>query len=350
MSENFTKKKLFNPEGNDSRESRSIIKGNTTNLFNLNDVKYEWGNRMYRMMTQNVWFPEKVSLVDDKIEYEQLTMAERRAYDGILSFLVFLDSIQTNNIANISDYITAPEVNLPLAIQIFQEAIHSQSYQVVIESVIPKASRAGIYDRWRNDKVLFERNKYIASIYQDFIDNDSDENFSKVLIANYLLEGIYFYNGFNFFYNLANRNLMQGTSEMIRYINRDEMTHCVLFEYMIKDINRDHPDFFDWEMIEEMFRKATEQEIEWTNHIIGDDILGINAEITDIYTKYLANSRWKKLGREGVLYEGEKYTNNPYKHLEKIADTKSGEVKSNFFESTVTSYSDSSAVKGWDDF
>ena len=38
------------------------------------------------------------------------------------------------------------------------------------------------------------------------------------------------------------------------------------------------------------------------------------------------------------------------KHLEKIADTGGeGVLKANFFESTVTSYNQSSAVEGWED-
>ena len=41
--------------------------------------------------------------------------AERSAYDKILSFLVFLDSIQTANLPNIGAYITANEVNLCLS-------------------------------------------------------------------------------------------------------------------------------------------------------------------------------------------------------------------------------------------
>ena len=48
------------------------------------------------------------------------------------------------------------------------------------------------------------------------------------------------------------------------------------------------------------------------------------------------------------LYPG--YNTNPYKHLEKIADTGGeGVLKANFFESTVTSYNQSSAVDGWED-
>ena len=342
-------KKLFNPAGDDSLETRRIIGGNSTNIFNLNNVRYQWANRMYRNMMANFWIPEKTDLSSDLEPYKHLTVEERQAYDGILSFLIFLDSIQTNNLSNINDFITAPEVNLLIAIQQYQEAIHSQSYQYTVESIIPADRRNSIYDKWRTDKVLFERNKYIAQIYQDFIDEPSQEHFYRAIIANYLLEGLYFYNGFNFFYNLASRHLMLGTSEIIRYINRDELTHCVLFELIVREIRELEPEFFPAAEVETMFRTAVEQEIGWTRHIIGDGILGISEETTELYTKWLANERWHKLGFAGKLYEG--YDKNPYLHLEKLADTEGeGSVKSNFFESTVSAYNQSSVLDGWDDF
>ncbi len=237
-------KKLFNPEGDDSLDARRIIGGNSTNIFNLNNVRYQWANKLYRNMMANFWIPEKIDLAGDLEPYKHLTVEERQAYDGILSFLIFLDSIQTNNLSHINDYVTAPEVNLLLAVQQYQEAVHSQSYQYIVESVIPADRRNSIYDKWRSDKVLFERNRYIAQIYQEFIDAPSEQHFYRVLIANYLLEGLYFYNGFNFFYNLASRHLMIGTSEVIRYINRDELTHCVLFEFIVREIRGLRPDFF----------------------------------------------------------------------------------------------------------
>lgn len=342
------RKKLFNPLGDDSLIQRKIIKGDTTNLFNLNNVKYQWGNQLYRTMMGNFWIPEKIDLTQDKNDYSNLTEAEKEAYDGILSFLIFLDSIQTNNIPNISDYITAPEVNLVLSIQTFQEAIHSQSYQYIIESILPKETRNSIYDKWREDKVLFERNSYIAEIYQKFLETPNDENFARVIIADYLLEAIYFYNGFNFFYLLASRNRMMGTSDIIRLINRDELSHVVLFQNMLREIRNENPNFFDENIIYEMFKKAVEQEINWTNHIIGDRVLGVTKESTEAYTKWLANERLRSIGLE-PLYDG--FDRNPYKYLSKFADTEGeGNVKANFFEGTVTSYNMSSSVEGWDEF
>lgn len=343
----MNRKKLFNIEGNDDVLQRKMIAGNVTNLFNLNNVKYQWANKLYRLMMENFWIPEKVSLFDDKRAYDELTPAEQNAYDGILSFLVFLDSIQTNNLPNISDYITAPEVNLILAIQTYQEAVHSQSYAYIIESIIPAEKRETIYDRWRDDKVLLERNKYIADIYQKFVDDRNDVNFARVLVANFLLEGLYFYNGFNFFYNLAARSLMIGTADEIKYINRDELTHCVIFANIIKEIRKERPQFFNDDEICKMFRKATEQEIAWSNHIIGDQVLGITPQTIEQYTKFMANKRLKEIGLEPI-YEG--FDETPYKNLEKISDTNGeGNVKGNFFEANVSSYNQSTAVEGWDE-
>jgi ribonucleoside-diphosphate reductase beta chain len=75
--------------------------------------------------------------------------------------LIFLDSIQTLNLPNINDYITAPEVNLILSIQDYQEAIHSQSYATILESVVPAEKRDKIYYFWKEDKHLLDRITFI---------------------------------------------------------------------------------------------------------------------------------------------------------------------------------------------
>lgn len=342
----MTKKKLFNPLGNDKVQNRTIIKGDVTNLFNLNDIKYKWAGEMYRVMMGNFWVPEKVDLTKDGKDYQELSDDEIKAFDGINSFLIFLDSIQTNNIPHISEYITAPEVSTILAIQTYQEAIHSQSYAYILESIIPVDKRDAIYNLWRDDKILLERNEYIANIYQTFIDFPTDDNFIKVIIANYILEGLYFYNGFMFFYNLASRNMLLGVADEIRYINRDELTHVVIFRNIMLAIKDEFPEMINEKLVHDLFKTAVDQEILWSNHILGNNILGINENSTEQYTKYIANIRITALGFKPLYPE---FTVNPYTHLERLADVDGDSVKSNFFESTNTAYSQSSSIDGWDD-
>lgn len=335
-------KLIFNPNGNDDLDQRTIIKGNITGLFNLNSVKYKWAKSLYPLMVGNFWIPEKVSgLSDDAIMYKSLTPAEQKAYKGIISFLTFLDSIQTTNLPRISDYITSPEINLILSIQSFQEAIHSQSYTTILETVVDAKERNEIYYFWRNDEVLATRNKYIGDIYQEFADRPSDKNFFRVLVSNYLLESLYFYNGFAYFDTLVYHSKMVATGRMINYIRRDELTHVIVFANIIKELEKEFPDIYDRDMILHMFRTAVEQEIKWTHHIIGDEVQGITRESTINYTKWLANERLGRLKIHPLYPDVHK---NPYKHLEVMADNNS--EKANFFESTVVNYAQSSSMKG----
>jgi ribonucleoside-diphosphate reductase beta chain len=339
--------KIFNPEGNDSTENRTIWFGNTTNLMNLNDVRYSWAVGLYQQLRENFWVPQKIDITQDVNDYNNLTPGELRALDGILSYLTFLDSVQTCNLPHIKNAVTAPEVSLCIAEQLSQEAMHNQSYQFMIETIIPSDRRREVYEFWREDKVLFNRCSYIAKLYQDYLDNPSGETYFISLLADYLLESLYFYNGFIYFYNLASRQLMPGSADMFKMINRDELSHVRLFQKMLPEAMETFTHSKD--QIYELFNTAVENEIEWTNHIVGQDILGITPESTETYTKYLANIRLKVIGLN-PLYPDDKYKKSPYEHLERFADTKAeGNTKANFFESGVTSYVMSSGVTGWEE-
>jgi ribonucleoside-diphosphate reductase beta chain len=340
------KNPIFNPLGKDDISHRTIIKGSTTGLFNLNEVKYPWAKSLYQVMVGNFWVPEKVSgLKDDARDFSTtLNADEQRAYKGILSFLIFLDSIQTVNLPNFSDYITSPEINLILAIQAYQEAIHSQSYATILESVVSSEERDEIYYFWRENKILLDRNKYIGQIYQDFIDHPTDENFFRGVVANFLLESLYFYNGFAFFDTLVDHMKMPATGRMIAYIRRDELTHVTIFANIIKEIRREFPGVYNEDLIKTMMKTAVDQEIEWSKHILGNRIPGINGETTEEYTKWLANQRLSMLGMEPLFPDAIK---NPYKHLDRLQDPNAD--KGNFFETTVINYTQSSNMAGsWD--
>jgi len=72
--------RIFNPKGTDDVAKRTIIKGDTTGLFNLNAVKYQWAKSLYQVMIGNFWVPEKVSgLKDDaRMFHTDLSPEEQR--------------------------------------------------------------------------------------------------------------------------------------------------------------------------------------------------------------------------------------------------------------------------------
>lgn len=257
-------KPLFNPNGETDVGKRRMIQGDTTNLNDFNNMKYDWASGWYRQAMNNFWVPEEVNLNTDLKDYPSLSTAQRRAYDKILSFLIFLDSIQTANLPNIGDYITANEINLCLAIQTYQEAIHSQSYSYMLDTICQPQERDEVLYQWKDDEHLLKRNTFIGDQYNAFAQKKTADNLMRAIVANYILEGVYFYSGFMFFYNLSRSSLMPGTAQIIRYINRDESTHLWLFKNILLELKKENPELFTDNHIKEyreMIREGCEQEI-----------------------------------------------------------------------------------------
>jgi ribonucleoside-diphosphate reductase beta chain len=338
MSEQLQPKKLFNPEAAQSFDDRKLIGAETTNMMILSKNKYPWSMKIYRHMMGNFWIPETIQLGQDKLQYNtELTQDERETFDRIISFLIFLDSLQVANLPNINDFVTLPETNLLLSIQQYQEAIHSQSYGYILESIVPDSDKMRIYNIATSDPYLVRRNKVIADYYEEFITNQSKKGFAKVAMANYILEGLYFYAGFAFFYNLTRFKKMSGVSQEIRYINRDELSHLALFEGIFRELRREEPQLFTKEFedeLREMMRGAVEAEIEWSAYSIGDKIQGLSTEILSNYVKYISNNRLVRLGLEPLYPE---IKENPCKFVDEY--TKFNEMKTDFFENHETNYS-----------
>jgi ribonucleoside-diphosphate reductase beta chain len=342
--EQLKKKPLFNPQGDTDVRKRRMINGNTTNLNDFNNMKYAWVSDWYRQAMNNFWIPEEINLGTDVKDYVQLLEGERRAYDKILSFLVFLDSIQTANLPAVGEYITANEINLCLSIQTFQEAVHSQSYSYMLDTICEPQTRNEVLYQWKNDPYLLERNTFIGDLYNEFQRDKSPFTFVRTLVANYILEGIYFYSGFMFFYNLGRNHKMPGSAQEIRYINRDENTHLWLFRSILLELKKEEPQLFSEDIVSvyrDMIRQGCEQEIRWGHYAIGDDVPGLTQDMITEYIQYLGNLRCQSLGFE-VLYEGKEEEPSSMGWVSQYSNANM--IKTDFFEARSTAYAKSSAL------
>ena len=344
MDNKLKRNTLFNPSGDTDLRLRRMIGGNTTNLNDFNNMKYSWVSDWYRQAMNNFWIPEEINLSQDFKDYPRLDKAERTAYDKILSFLVFLDSLQSNNLPTVSEYITANEVNLCLHIQAFQECIHSQSYSYMLDTICSPEERNDILYQWKTDEHLLNRNKFIGDCYNEFHEKRDKFSLMKTLIANFILEGIYFYSGFMFFYNLSRNGKMSGSAQEIRYINRDENTHLWLFRSIILELKKEEPDMFTPDRIkvyEDMMREGVRQEIAWGQYVIGNDVQGLNEQMVSDYIRYLGNLRWSGLGF-GFLYDDNRKEQENMKWVGQYSNANM--VKTDFFEAKSTAYAKSTAL------
>ncbi|NPA55646.1 MAG: ribonucleotide-diphosphate reductase subunit beta [Epsilonproteobacteria bacterium] len=335
------KKKLYSYDCPSTKRGSTsgIINGCSDGIINLNNLSYKWAYNLWEMMLANTWFPKEVDLTEDARQYRKLLPAEKRLYDKVLSQLIFMDSIQTNNsVDNVNPWITAPEVNMCIVRQSFEEALHSQSYAVMVDSISMNTDE--IYEMWRRDEKLKSKNEFIGNVYEKYgqraIDGD-DEAKIYMIIANQCLEGIYFYSGFAGIYVLARAGKMLGSAQMIRFIQRDEVTHLQLFANIYKEIKKENPSLFTNTVIQnikDMFYQAYELERDWGYYITQEQILGFSNPLIDKFIKYLTNQRLKAIGIEGIFDDEDK---NPLTWFESFSSF--NEHKTNFFEGNVTNYS-----------
>jgi ribonucleoside-diphosphate reductase beta chain len=128
---------------------------------------------------------------------------------------------------------------------------------------------------------------------------------------------------------------MLGSAQMIRFIQRDEVTHLVLFQNLINSLRKERPDLFSEQLKEEviaMFKQAVKLESDWGKYITQGQILGLTDAILEQYIQYLADDRLSSVGF-AKLYN----VTNPIKWVDDFS--KFNDQKTNFFEGTVANYS-----------
>ena len=112
--------RLFNAEGDRDWGKRRIIGGNTTNMIELNNIKYEWAYKLYRAMMNN--FLDSRGDPTRRRRSPIRSLKRRRTPElqqgPVVSHLH--GQLLTHDLPNINEYITAPEVNLCLTVHAFK--------------------------------------------------------------------------------------------------------------------------------------------------------------------------------------------------------------------------------------
>ncbi|MPS48486.1 ribonucleotide-diphosphate reductase subunit beta [Methylobacillus sp.] len=313
--------------------ARRIIGGPSDKLMCISPLKHTWAREMWRVMAMNTWFPAEVDMARDVKAYKTLNPKEKRAYDMALAFLSNLDGIQFNNLVfNIGEHITSPEVSMCISRQAYEEANHVDSYATLIEAVTDEPLE--IYTLFKRDAVLGEKNEFIIKQSEILGKEFSPRNFALAVIANIILEGVYFYSGFLVFYCLSRDGKMHSSADMIRFIQRDELTHMQLFMHILRAMQQENPEVFDdtfWADVRALFRAAVGLESAWGKHLVQGGAFGLTDAIIEQYIQWLADSRLAMIG-----LAPEFGVKNPVPWVEDFSRI-NGE-QANFFEGRVKSY------------
>lgn len=329
--------------------ARRLILGPRDDLMAISPMKHTWARDVWKMMLANNWTIGEVNLSDDLDCYKhQLTEAERFAYDKALAFLSNLDGIQFHNInMNIARHVTSPEVEMCIARQVYEEALHVDAYSAMIETI--SLDPMSVYMTFERDGILAKKNEFILRQSQVIgLEEFTARGFALALVSNILLEGVYFFSGFLVFYLLARQGKMLGSADMIRFIQRDEeQNHLTLFKHMLETMQIENPEVFDeqfWRDAYAIFHESVQLEITWAKYIFSGGVFGATDQMLENYIKYLGNKRATLIGAPFLPYHG---AENPFEWVERFSAPNG--VEKNFFETKVDAYQIGTLAWGDDD-
>lgn len=328
-------------------DDKRVVNG-MTDVNQLAPFKYPWAWEYFLNANKNHWTPLDINMTPDIHDYNhKLTLEEKHVYTNVMSYLTTSDILAMRNIGlAVMEKMTAPELQIYQARQVYEEALHTWTYQHCIETI--GLDQSEIYNRYRvvpeiNQKIQLA-NRRLESILRSDIDLTNRDELENFVMAyaffGGIFEGCWFYNGFSPIFALQRRGLMKGTAEQLQYIMRDEVLHASFGIRVVKQIIKEENVVLDPVKIQEMFEEAYEAEKIYAGYILRDPILGYSKEDHIAQFLFIANRRAKQLGFAEPFPGAE----NTLTWLDEQANMKK---EKNFFETKVTEYQTGGALK-WD--
>ncbi len=313
-------------------------------------LKYRWAWDKYLAACNNHWMPSEVSMQADIALWKSndgLSDDERRLIKRNLGFFAASESLVANNIVlAVYRHLTNPECRQYLLRQAFEEAVHTHTFQYIVESL--GLDEGELFNMYREVPSITDKASWALDYTQHLADPDfktgtpgADRAFVRDLIAFYVVfEGMWFYTGFAQILSLGRRNKMVGIAEQYQYILRDESLHLNFGVDVINQIRAENPGLWNTEMeteVRRMLGEACELEIAYAQDTMPRGILGLTAPLCAQYMRFITNRRCAQLGLAPLHGQVE----NPFAWMSEVMDLKK---EKNFFETRVVEYQHGSAL------
>jgi len=190
--------------------------------------------KVYKNHCAVIWFAEEVDLSKDMAHWEKLSDGERHFIKHILGFFAGSDGIVMENLATrFTREVQWPEAKFFYAVQNQMEAIHSETYSLLIDTYIhdPKEKHDILH---AIETIPCVKKK--ADWALNWIDS-KEADFATRLLAFATVEGIFFSGAFCAIFWLKQRGVMPGLTLSNEFIARDEGIHtdfaCLLYSKLL---------------------------------------------------------------------------------------------------------------------
>jgi len=296
-------------------------RNNKYTLFPVDD-RYNVFYEIYKKSRASFWQPEEIDFSKDDADLLKLSHDEQYFINHIIAFFAASDGIVLENIGtNFSQEIQVQEILHAYAIQTGIEAIHSETYSLILDRYVKdNTKKIQMFKAIENIKSIKKKAEWVGK----WTDPEK-HSFAKRLIAFCCVEGIMFSGSFCSIYWLKERGLLPGLCFANELISRDEGLHTNMGVEIFKTLaHRPRK-----EEVYEIINEAVSHEIEFITEAFPCKLIGMNSELMIKYIKFVADRLLLQLGYTKIFNE-----ECPFDFMEKIS--LSG--KTNFFEKKVGEY------------
>lgn len=284
----------------------------------------------YKQHMAVFWTAEEIDLSKDVKDWtEKLNDNERYFIKNILGFFAGSDGIVMENLATrFMREVQWPEAKFFYTCQNMLEAIHSETYSLLIDTYIQdKEEKANTLRAIQTIPCVKKKAEWAMS----WIDS-KEADFATRLLAFAAVEGIFFSGAFCAIFWLKQRGVMPGLTLSNEFIARDEGLHtefaCLLYSKILNKLPK--------QKAHKIIRDAVKIEKQFITKSLPCDLIGMNATLMSQYIEFVADRLLLQLG-----YPKAYKAANPFSFMERI----SLENKDNFFEKRVSTYAKATVGK-----
>lgn len=286
----------------------------------LRSVKNSALWEMYKSHQNSYWSAEEIDLSKD--DFQKLPKGVRKWLTLVLSWFANADVLV---MANIPSFMSDPEIAESIESQAFLgfqqmiEMVHTETYQLLLETYLGEGDRQAAYNAIREVETIRAKKEWLRSY--------AEANFSDRLIVWASCELIMFSASFAsiFYCKAIHQGSLPGCFQANEFIAKDEGLHCKFATNLARIhgvSDRAH----------QIIKEACAIERAFVTEAMSEYIVGIKPEDMCAYVDYCGDYLCGMLGIEKIFHVR---LPNALSFMETI----SLKSQANFFERKVTAYS-----------
>ena len=309
------------------------MQATTSQRWSLYPIQHQNLWDMYKTHVSTFWTVEEIDMSRDERDFtNRLSTNEQLFFERILAFFAFGDGMVMENLmTRFFHDVVIPEARQFYAVQGFSEAIHAETYALLLQTLVKdETRRLSLFDMTQADETLRAKAEWMLKWM------DPSLPLTDRLVAYACIEGIFFSSSFAAIFWLKTKNVCHGLTFSNELISRDEGLHRDFAVELWKVLTRMDPIPTHMEhvkKIQSIIMEAVELEIDFMKQgLTLKPLLGLDSQSMSDYVCFVGDHLMKEFTSKPIYG-----VSNPFPFMDMI----SIEGVTNFFERRVSEYSKS---------